>query len=177
MRNLTIACVLLAVSLTIFGCSRTAAPSETNANAAAPAEEPVRAVDIAALVGKPFGEIEKELGPPADTSGDMLTWRYPQGELTVRQDSYDKKKVAYFTFTTKTVVVGDKTGTGFAKYEQLGDLVGIDVRDKPPTKADEGETGAVEFADYDLNGKAVPIIRFNKVLGKFDTVWVYPSKH
>lgn len=59
---------------------------------------------------------------------------------------------------------------GLDRADQLGDMVGIDVHGKSPTKDDGGM-----YVYYDhppINGKPVKKLSFTRSLKKFDVVWI-----
>jgi hypothetical protein len=181
MRSLFGLVAALCVLVCVMGCGKlsggggtanTAGPSNS-ANSAESA--PVKALDIASIVGKSPDDIKKVLGPPTRESGGAApsyTWELPQGDLFVNADYKDKKKVDFMTFTSKIIVVGNQTAQGYATYDKLGDLIGFDTRGKTPTSEESGDTGTTRFEKVNLGGTTVDEISFSKVSGKFISVTV-----
>lgn len=171
----------LAMLCLVVGCGRfsgtdnlnTGSANSGNSGTQAPA---VKAVDVPALIGKSIEDVKKSLGPPKSELAGRLRWEYPQGELAVEPLYEDKKKVGYFEFTAAMVSVGGQVAQGFASYDKLGDMIGIDTRGLTPADIDEGETGSVTFEKVNLNGKNVDEVTFSKVSGSFKSVTVRPVR-
>ncbi|MEP6789276.1 MAG: hypothetical protein ABJB40_12635 [Acidobacteriota bacterium] len=182
MKTLSSFAVAVCVLLFVMGCGRLggggAAGNTANSNAAnaAPARAE-KAVDVPSLIGKSMAEVKTALGPPTREIAGTMIWEFPQGNLSVEPVYKNEKKVQYFTFEAKIFVVGGQAARGFATYDKLGDLIGIDTRGKTPTSSDTDPTGYVTFEKVDLNGKTAEEISFNKVSGTFISVTVRMVPH
>ena len=181
MKTLPSSAAAVFVLLCVLGCGRFGGGATTgntaNSNAAnvAPAKAE-KAVDVPSLIGKSVAEVKKTLGEPTSELAGRLTWEFPQGDFAVQPVYKDEKKVNYFEFSAKIFVVGDQTAYGFATYDKLGDLIGVETRGKTPAKSETGDTGYVTFEKVDLNGKNVDEVNFHKVSGSFISVTVKPVR-
>ena len=74
------------------------------------------------------------------------------------------------------ISVGNQTAQGYPDYQRMGDLIGIDVRSKAPTSAEPGETGMTRFEKFDIGGKTVDELSFQKVSGSFRSITIRPVR-
>jgi hypothetical protein len=153
--------------------------TETNAAAAntkAP-ERPKKDVDVPALFGKGRKEINTILGKPSFTLAYSDKWDFEAGSLSINYDTKKTDQVFFFNYEPKMIVVGSQVAHGFANYEPLGDLTGIDVHGKTPSSADPGDTAFTRFENMQMNGQNVHEVSFSKVSGKFTSVNITPKKN
>jgi hypothetical protein len=157
----------------LAGCGTTNAAA---ANAKAP-ERPKKEVDIPALLGKSRKEINTTLGKPSSTGAYSDTWDFEAGGLTVHYDTKKTDEVSFYAYEAKMISIGGQVAHGFAKYEPIGDLTGVDVTGKTPTSSDTGDTGYTRFENMQVNGQNVHEVSFSKVSGKYTGMTARPKKN
>lgn len=127
-------------------------------NSAASARPATKVVDIPSLMGKSKDEVKKAVGTAvAKESPEELRFDFPDGKLTV---SFDKMMNSPIYFA---LPLGSNTDAAGDSIERLGQMTGIDMKGRTPTKTDPMGT---HYENETLDGKPVRIVFTPTMPGK-----------
>ena len=160
--------IILALGCNKFGpdTASTSNTNSSNANSNAAPAKIAKVVDLPATIGKTKDEIKAMITSTPKSDDPWLEYSLPEGDLTFMFNK--QKKASDSSFRFKSISIGDASISGTDTAEQIGTMVGIDIKGKTPSST----SSLADTYTQDIGGKKLECV-FYHTGGKFDSVMIH----